>query len=485
MSYPFIRIIVILTAVVFIVMLYQIQKPLPDGVSLEGDEYKVPVQSVQFFADRTYVDSTGQRHSEQEIFNGVLAMINRAQQYILLDMFLYNDFQGEPPETTRALANELTQALITKKQANPEMTITVVSDPLNTVYGGALSLQFESLRQHGINVIITDLTMLRDSNPVYSAIWRTVFQWFGNTRAAGFMPHPFSADGHSVTIRSWLSLLNFKANHRKLIVADELQMDGTTKLATLVTSANPHDGSSAHSNVAIKVADKLWQDAIVSEQAVGKFSGSDVPGFSETVSDDEGAVAVQLLTEGAIERKLVELIDQTQDKDTIDVAMFYLSERSVVNSLVRAANRGVNIRLVLDPNRDAFGHTKNGVPNRPVAHELVTKSDGKIQVRWCDTHGEQCHSKLVLIRMGTREVMVAGSANLTRRNIGDYNLETNMLVAADEEIPAMVSARSYMEEIWHNSNGKIFTAKYEEYADSGWFKNFLYRVQEATGLSSF
>lgn len=485
MSHLTMKILVTLTVILLIAILYQTRKPLPSGVSLEGKEYKVPAQSVRFLADRTYIDNDGERHSEQEIFTEVLSMINKAQNYILLDMFLYNDFQGKPPETTRALARELTQALITKKQANPEMTITVVSDPLNIVYGGALSSQFETLQQHGIKVILTDLTKLRDSNPLYSVIWRTVFQWFGNTQAAGFMPHPFSAGGHSVTIRSWLSLLNFKANHRKLIVADEPQRNGTTKLATLVTSANPHDGSSAHSNIAIKVADKLWQDAIVSEQAVGTFSGSDVPGFSDTVTDGEGEVTVQLLTEGAIERKLVELIDQTQEGDTIDVVMFYLSERSVVTSLVRAANRGVQIRLVLDPNRDAFGHTKNGVPNRPVAHELITKSDGQTQVRWCDTHGEQCHSKLVLLHNGDRYVMLAGSANLTRRNIGDYNLETNILVEADKEIPAITSARSYVEEIWHNPNGKTFTADYEAYADSGWFKKFLYRVQEATGLSSF
>lgn len=485
MSHRTIKILGTLTTVLLIAIVYQTRKPLPSGVSIEGQEYKVPAQSVHFLADRTYVDSSGQRHSEQEIFTEVLAMITNAQQYILLDMFLYNDFQGKPPETTRALASELTQALIAKKQANPKMTITVISDPLNIVYGGASSPQFETLQQYGIQVILTDLTKLRDSNPFYSAIWRTVFQWFSNKPAAGLMPHPFSATGHPVTIRSWLSLLNFKANHRKLIVADEPQSNGTTKLVTLVTSSNPHDGSSAHSNVAIKVADKLWQDPIVSEQAVGTFSGSEVPGFLGKVTDDEGKVTVQLLTEGAIRRKLVELINQTQKGDTIDVVMFYLSERSVVESLVRAANRGVHIRLVLDPNRDAFGHTKNGVPNRPVAHELITKSGGQIQVRWCDTHGEQCHSKLVLIHMGDQQVMVAGSANLTRRNIGDYNLETNILVAADEEIPAMVSAQGYIAEIWQNTDGKTFTANYEAYADSGWFKKFLYQIQEATGLSSF
>jgi len=485
MSHLTVKILITLTAVLLIVILYQTRKPLPPGVSLEGKEYKVPAESVHFLADRTYVDSSNQRHSEQEIFTEVLSMISKAKQYIMLDMFLYNDFQGDPPEKTRALASELTQALIAKRQANPEVVIIVVSDPLNTVYGGALSPQFEALRQNGIKVVLTDLTKLRDSNPLYSAVWRTAFQWFGNTPASGFMPHPFSADGHSVTIRSWLSLLNFKANHRKLIVADEPQANGGAKIATLVTSANPHDGSSAHSNVAIKVQDGVWQDAITSEQAVGNFSGSDIPSFVGDVTNSEGEVTAQLLTEGAIQRKLVERIDQTQAGDTIDLAMFYLSERSVITSLIRAAQRGAQIRLVLDPNRDAFGHTKNGIPNRPVAHELITKSDSKIQVRWCDTHGEQCHSKLVLLRSGKQHTMVAGSANLTRRNLSDYNLEVNVLVAADKEIPAIASAQHYFEEMWHNLNSKTFTTSYETYADSALFKKILYRLQEATGLSSF
>ena len=34
---------------------------------------------------------------------------------------------------------------------------------------------------------------------------------------------------------------------------------------------------------------------------------------------------------------------------------------------------------ILDPNRDAFGRQKDGVPNRPVANELVTASGEKIR----------------------------------------------------------------------------------------------------------
>lgn len=468
-----------------VVMVYSLQKPLPPGVHMKGEEYSVPEESVTFLVDQTYLDSSGVRQSDQEIFDEVMRMIANAEQYILVDMFLFNDFQGEPPEKTRALASELTEALVAKKKTNNDIIITVVSDPLNTVYGGAASPHFERLKQHGITVILTDLTKLRDSNPIYAAFWRTFFQWFGNKKVGGLMPHPFSPDGRKVTVRSWLALLNFKANHRKLIVADMPQASGTTKMATLVTSANPHDGSSAHSNIAIKVEDKLWQDAVASEQAVGSFSGTAISNVPVEVEDQDGGATVQLLTEGAIREKLIELTNNTQEGDSLDMAMFYLSERSVIRALASAAQRGVAIRLILDSNKDAFGRTKNGVPNRPVAHELKQKSNNNIQIRWCDTHGEQCHSKLILLRLGGRYIATAGSANLTRRNINDYNLETNVLVMNDSKIPAITRAQNYFDEMWSNSGERTYTTGYSQYADASFFKTVLYRFQEAIGLSSF
>jgi len=46
-----------------------------------------------------------------------------------------------------------------------------------------------------------------------------------------------------ISFGDWARLLNFKANHRKVIIAD----DGRDGLVTVVGSANPHDASSAHS----------------------------------------------------------------------------------------------------------------------------------------------------------------------------------------------------------------------------------------------
>jgi Phosphatidylserine/phosphatidylglycerophosphate/cardiolipin synthases and related enzymes len=233
--------------------------------------------------------------------------------------------------------------------------------------------------------------------------------------------------------------------------------DHGDSLETLITSANPHDGSSAHGNSAIKVASRqLARDVIDSEQAVADLVSVTIEQPKVAAIPSRGEVVVQLLTEGAIRERLVNLIDESKSGDSLDLAMFYLSERRVVESLKRASFKDVNIRLILDPNKDAFGHTKIGIPNRSVAHELVGRGRD-IKVRWCDTHGEQCHTKLVILTQGDRVTLLNGSANLTRRNIGDFNLETNVLVQSRSDVEAITEARGYFEELWTNDAGRQYT----------------------------
>lgn len=481
--------------IIVVVGAYNVFKPLPAGVSVKGNIHLVPESSVKFLTDQTYVDATGERKSEQTIFDEVFKMIDGANEYILIDMFLWNSWKGSGSESHRGLSDELTSALVEKKKANPDISITVISDPINTVYGGNESVHYKNLRNAGIPVIETNLSRLRDSNPIYSAFWRTLVSWWtplhelvtGKEYTFRKVPNPFAANGTPVTIRSYLSLLNFKANHRKLIVTDFIGEGGERKMATLVASANPHDASSAHTNIALRVDDFLWRSTIESERAVATFSDTHIslPENADAIMNETGEVKVRLLTEGTIRDEALRMIESTNEGDAIDMHMFYLSERSIVEALIAAAGRSVTVRLILDPNKDAFGHEKNGVPNRPTAAELLDDSDGKIQIRWCDTHGEQCHSKLLLVRAGDTHSLLLGSANFTRRNIGNYNLETNVWAEANREFTAFTDAKNYFEAIWTNTDGKIFTTDYETYKDETLRYYILYRVMEALGTSSF
>lgn len=457
---------------------------MPEGANFEGQVYSVPESSVEFFYDSTYLDQNVARQSKQEIFDEVFKMIKGAKKFILVDMFLFNDFQGKRTENHRKLSSELTEALIKKKKDFPSLEIVVISDPVNTIYGGYESPQFKELKDAGIKVIITDLKKLKDTNPAYSAFYRGVFQWFGNKSEGGYFANPFDKTKPKVTARSYLEMLNFKANHRKLIVADE-EVNGKLKMATLITSANPHDGSSAHSNSAIKVGDSVWSDVVKSEMAAAKFSGTDFESDISGVSDDRGDVKVKLLTEKKIRDVLTELIKGSAKGDSIDMAMFYLSDRKIVEALKEADKNKVSIRIILDPNKDAFGREKNGVPNRPVADELLKNSKGNTEIRWCDTHGEQCHSKMTLIKNSSGYHLLLGSANLTKRNIGNYNLETDILVESGEKIEAVKRAYEFFDATWENKNEKIYTADYVKYKDDSLYKKFLYRWMEGTGMSSF
>ena len=448
-------------------------RPLPKGISFEGTAHPAP--SVRFLKDVTYTDPAGVRHSDQEIFDEVFRLIHGAQHVILVDMFLFNDYQGALREEHRALSQELTDALIARKRESPELEILVITDPINTVYGGLPSPHFRTLREAGIPVIMTRLTPLRDSNPVYSIPWRLLIRPFGN-RPASTLPNPFGRG--RVSLRSWLALVNFKANHRKILIADR---DG--ELVGLVTSANPHDGSSAHSNVALSFNGPAVGELLETEEAVLAMGSEPALRTEITNPNVPAEVTVQVVTEKKIRKAAVEAIGRAEGGDRVDLVMFYLSNRPVVRALKAARARGVELRVVLDPNKDAFGRQKRGIPNRQVARELHRRG---IPVRWYDTHGEQCHTKLLLVRYAdAAATMILGSSNFTRRNLNDCNLETNVAARGPSDAPVFRDALAYVDLVWSNTPERHCTVPYSAYEDNALQKRVLYWIMETTGMSTF
>jgi phosphatidylserine/phosphatidylglycerophosphate/cardiolipin synthase-like enzyme len=471
---------------------WNVVKPMPPGTNVSTPLVGAQVEDVQFLHDLTTTTPNGSPVHEQRIFDEVFRIVDEAESFLIADFFLFNDMMGAAEGVHRPLSRELADRLLARKAAKPDLPILLITDPINDIYGGMPSQLLNDLRAAGIEVVSTDLDPLRDSNAVYSSLWRMFIQWWGNSPDGGSMMNPFASaeagETSPITLRSWLTLMNFKANHRKVIVAD--RSDGS--LTALVTSANPHDGSSAHSNVAVRFNGPLAQQIIDSEMAVARFSGWKGHVYAATPSQPaqkmlDPPVQLAFLTEEAIRTHLLGAIDTTRNGDAISIATFYISDRKIVNALLRAASRSVTVRLILDPNRDAFGRQKDGVPNRPVASELVRRSDEKIQVRWYRTHGEQFHTKLALIKHGERLIASLGSANLTRRNIGNYNLEANVALETRADSPLALEMVSYFDRLWNNDGppGTSFTAAYGAWQDDDTGRYWRYRLMETTGLSTF
>jgi phosphatidylserine/phosphatidylglycerophosphate/cardiolipin synthase-like enzyme len=474
----YIKILGIIILWLILVSIFQMNKPLPSGVNYTGEVRGISADNVTFLYDLTY-ETDGARVREQHIFDRVFSCIQGANKYILIDMFLFNSYLGKANSSYRSLSQELVEQIINAKEKKPGIRIDVITDPINTLYGGAASPEIEKLKKHGINVIITDLKPLRDSNAFYSSFWRTFVQWWGNS-SGGWFPHPFSSAGQGVSLRSYFNMINFKANHRKLFVADS-----GDSYVSIIMSANPHDASSSHSNVALEIRGPVSADLYNTESGVASLSHEQLSKIDMVKSPDPGKeVAVQVVSEGAILKTIINEITSTRSGDNINIAMFYLSERNIIKALIDAADRGVNIRMVLDTNKDAFGYEKSGIPNRPVARELINETKGKIQVRWYKTNGEQFHSKMMFIERGQASTIILGSANFTRRNLKNYNLELDVILKGKGTNPVFSNVKSYFNRIWDNQDGS-YTTDYAVYQDDSFLKGILYNIQERLGISSF
>ena len=457
------------------IILWHTYKPLPAGVSYAGDMHWT--DDIELFTDLSYAQNKkgdGMKH-ELNIFPELYKMIENAEEFIVLDIFMLDHYYDEDIDFPE-IAQELTATLVKKKKENPGMPIYFITDPLNKGYGSYESEWFSKMEEAGIEVVYTNLDVLRDSTPIYSGLYRMVFRWtdFGGV---GWIPNAMSAKAPKMRLASYMTLLNVKANHRKTIV---------TEKAAFVTSGNPHNASGFHGNLALKVKSAgVINDILESEEAVVRFSkGGELPRVAADEPAD-GDYSVQYVTEKKILDSILGDIAMAQPGDTIRMGMFYIAELQIVDALIEAGNRGVDIEMILDPNENAFGNDKSGIPNRPVAQELVDKTDGKIKIRWYNTVVGQYHTKLVVIQTTEATYISNGSANLTERTLDNYNLEANLRVIAPNDSKLVGELDDYFKRLWENEDAQ-YTLDFEEFQDSfTFFQRGIYKMQEWFKLTTY
>ncbi|HET9390901.1 MAG TPA: phospholipase D-like domain-containing protein [Steroidobacteraceae bacterium] len=488
--------------------LWQTNKPLPPGLHVNSPWYPVAARDVTFIADVTSADAYGRPIVSQAIFDEVLRAVHAARRFVVLDYYLFggsarSDDQAsmDPPPGVlpRQLSAELRDALIQQRRAQPGLRVLFITDPVSELYGDRPSSDLSALQAAGVEVSVTNLRRLRDPNFVYSSLWRLSIGWWsgtgrtGSNGVEGWLPNPLLESDAPVSFRAWTRLLNFKSNHRNVLLAD----DGHDDLVAIVGSASPHDASAAHSNVALKVVGPAMLPLLRSELAVARLSGWQ--GSLEPIEAIAAAAPTaggpappfgnraKVLTEGAIRAALIERLDACARGDSVDIAMFYVADRGIVQALLAASRRGATVRLILDPNKDAYGHARAGIPNQPVASELVASSDGAIHVRWYRTHGEQFHTKLAVVYGADRLWLMVGSANLTRRNLLDYDLEANVAIDLERNSPMALQVLDYFDTLWNNRAplGIEYTADFGFYSDPSQLHYWLYRFLEGTGASVF
>ena len=476
------RIVLIAAALAWLATaVWQTHKPLPPGMHVASAVCTVPSAQVAFIPDITAADAYGHPAVSQGIQDEVLKVISEAQHFVVLDYALIGSAaEAEAPQ--RRTATELTAALVNLRRARPAVQVLFLTDPANERFGTARSAELSLLRAAGVEVVAVELDVLRDPNFLYSSLWRLSLNWWGGPPGeAGALARA----------------LNFKADHRKVVIADDVRGG----LTALVSSANPLERESAWSNAALRLSGAAATVLLKSELAVARFSGwrgdAGAPGpaaagdpacdAAAPASLGAAQVRVQVLTEGAIRQELLEQLAAAVRGDSIDLAAFKLADRGVLDALLEAARRGVRVRLILDPSEDATTLIPSGLPNQPLASELVSRSAGAVQVRWYRTHGERFHTSLAVISGAGRVWLLAGSANFTRRGLEDYNLDADVALEMTRDAPLADEALGYFETLWSNraALGIEYTADFAAFADPSQADYWLCRLLEGAGVVAF
>ncbi|QJQ95245.1 MULTISPECIES: phospholipase D-like domain-containing protein [Halomonadaceae] len=456
------------------------RKPLPSGLHLDGAWRQANNLALLF--DESYLDSSGTRCCRQSIFDEIFRLIAQARRLVVIDIFQFNDPADERVDCHRQISIELRDALLARKRDCPGIEIVVITDAINSVYGGRHATHLDDLCKAGVHVVVSDRLAGRDANPSWTALWRLLIRPFGNSPQGAWLVNPLGPG--KVTLRSYLAALNFSANHRKTLVVD--QGDEWT---AVVSSANADDGSSAYRDVALRFSGDAVLELLASELEIAALSGLARPPVSFPIPPAGNAKfladapRLRVISEGAISNALLSAIAEARPDERIDLEVLYLSHRRVIAALREARKRGVTIRVLLDPNDSAFGRESAGMPNQQAAGDLVRAG---ITVRWSDTHGEQAHSKLLLRSGGSRPaLLLLGSANYTRRSLDDLNFEVDVELVAPADHPVIAKAQAAFERHWYNLDGERHSVEYGAYADSSRLRYWRYRAMEASGWSTF
>ena len=461
-------------------------------------------------ADRTYWDSVNEKNVlDHEIFDAIIKEISSAETFLILDLFLWNQWIGktEKKGNFRRISEDLTNAIISKRVSNPHMPIVIIIDPINSFYGNQLPYYFDSLKAIGIPIVTADVSILPESNWLYSKqtkFWSNFSSKEFNNNNFKFFPNLITSKGDPLSLSQYLKSLHFKANHRKVLISG--YKENSNKV--IIGGFNASDGKYLDSNIAVMVTgavsdyiarseielinlsilneENLYGNRVHLENAL-RIIDSELMKESDFKRFLLRKNGVKYLSEAAFGRSLISELDASATGTEIDISAHYLSDRKLIKSLKSAAKRGTKIRLLLDQNKYSYGYIKTGIPNRSVADELMQLDEvDSIQVHWVssDTKGQhQVNS--VRIYDENRDLLYIGSSNFTKRSLWNYNLESNLLFKNIQSINNEFD--EYFNSIWSNSFGYEESYEYKALKNPKWLQYFrfiFYRLEEITNFSS-
>lgn len=454
-------------------------KDLPEELNYESAAFSLYDEDVTFLRDITINSEEEGQILKQEIFDAFQNVIQNAETFIVLDMFMFTDLgsgEGDFPPISR----DLMLTLLNQMELYPDLNVWIISDHINTSYGSHEAARIRPLEEKGATVVYADLAPLQDPLPIYSSFYRMFLQWF-EVGGEGWITNFFGEDEPKVSLSSYAKMLNTKGNHRKVLI---------TEKEGIYTSANAHDPSGYHSNIGVRIEGPLLEALLEGERRVVNYTlghDKDFPTPDQLMfreKNRENKLNGKIVTEGKVFHETIDMITDAKEGEALWLGMYLLSEGKVVNALEEASERGVAVRIILDPNQTSFGSEKPGIPNVAVTHRMNPDEQENLDIRWYNIDEEQYHSK-ILFRKGEESKVLLGSTNFTNRSFSENNLENNILIWGPEDTDFIKEVEEYFERLWENRDYE-YTLDFEYYQDElSWFRRIGFRIQKILRLTTF
>ncbi len=470
---------VAIVVIYIITLVYHQVKELPSELNYESSEYSLFDEETQLLSDITINSEGDEPIREHEIFDAFNNVIQNAEKFIVLDMFMFTDL-GAAKDDYPPISKDLELVISDQMEKYPALDVWIITDPINTSYGSHEASRIEALEEQGAHVIYANLDPLRDPIPIYTSFYRMFLQWFGESGGQWF-PNYFGSQEPDISLGSYFKTFNIKSNHRKALI---------TENEGIYSSANAHDASAYHSNIGVRVRGTILEAMLEAERRVVSYSGGNVENFPspdqlkiEERPEEEELIA-KVVTDGTVFEEALKIIEDSKEGEEIWLGMYLFSEADIIEAMENAADRGVLVRIILDPNQTSFGKEKPGIPNIAVTHSMNISERENLEVRWYNVDKGQYHSKILFLK-GNESKVLLGSINYSRRSLGKYSLQNNMFIRGPGETEFMQEVSSYFERLWNNPDHK-YTLDYGEYQDSlSWFRRLLFRIQKTLWLTTF
>ncbi len=326
----------------------------------------------------------------EEVFPEVLKMIRGAEQEILFSMFILGGVEA-PPGDPRGIGREIVDALIERMEAGVRVRV------LNTA--------FKPRRD----------PRPRDQVPEDDPWLHPVFDYARKRGLPILRPAPKGG-----------------IDHTKYLVVDGREvLFGGMNLGDSVLSN--HDMMVRSAGFAAREVQAVFVEAWTAAAARAEEKGRTNPAHGEPIAlpvDDAQLIEARFARRQAgaqrcqidikitspdrkdIRTSLLDVLATAKKGDRFKLALLLLSEDTLLDALVAAHERGVDVRVMLDPTESIFGVDCQASMN---AKGIARLSDAGIPARFYDVRkGQELHLKVWVLERSSGEMLFgSGSANWT------------------------------------------------------------------------